>query len=621
MTPSMHPGTGHTITMGILALAILAAVSCASDSPPQIAITGLVLSPTETPVANALVAVTTATANSAILTTRSDKNGLFNATVPKTGDYSFTATAPGLTAAYHPPEAFSGAASDGQVTLRMGGAGITISGWARDDTSASLSDSLVRLIRLSSDVGDVFYTRTDADGRYEASLIPGDGYLVSIEVENAIARNERVPGDRSVEIDLEVSVPRPAPGSVVSWIKRHAVPLTTVHAGNGFDDMQPLRSIVGDARVVALGEATHGSREFFLAKHRMLEFLVEEMGFRVLAFEANWSESLAVNDYVLHGTGDPVAALAGLQFWTWNTEEVLAMVEWIRAYNAGRPLGQRVSFYGVDAQYAGGAAVGVSDYLERVSPGEAARVRGWSRPLALHGPMKLFQAITVEQRQALIEGAAALPQRLEEKRAAWSMETSVWDWTIAHQHATTLAQAVDLYVGMSEGVFTGRDRSMADNVEWILNTHPAGTRIALWAHNGHISRRGDVQLGSHLSQRLGEAYLNVGFAFGRGAFQAKDRTGERPSPDLAVEHTVTKAPPGSYGAAFSRSGHPIMLLDLRRVPADGEIGAWFARPHLQRQIGAVFRGEQEMLSSLVLGEDFDAVLFVKTTTRARPLGP
>jgi hypothetical protein len=72
-----------------------------------------------------------------------------------------------------------------------------------------------------------------------------------------------------------------------------------------------------------MGEATHGSREFFQMKHRMLEFLAEKMGFTVFAIEANWPESLAVNDFVLNGEGDPAVALAGMYFWTWNTEEVL----------------------------------------------------------------------------------------------------------------------------------------------------------------------------------------------------------------------------------------------------------------------------------------------------------
>ena len=125
--------------------------------------------------------------------------------------------------------------------------------------------------------------------------------------------------------------------------------------------MHGLRALVGQARVVALGEATHGTREFFQLKHRMLEFLVEEMGFRVFAIEANWPECLAINDYVLHGEGDPEEALAGIYFWTWNTEEVLELIEWMRRYNADPAHEQKLKFYGVDMQYTVGAASAIDN--------------------------------------------------------------------------------------------------------------------------------------------------------------------------------------------------------------------------------------------------------------------
>ena len=137
-------------------------------------------------------------------------------------------------------------------------------------------------------------------------------------------------------IDLAVAEKRePAPAAVREWLRRRAIPLKTAEAGNGFEDLEPLKAAVGEARIVALGEATHGTREFFQLKHRMFEFLVEEMGFRIFAIEANWTEALRVNDYLLRGEGDPSQTLAGLYFWVWNTKEVLALIEWMRSYNLG----------------------------------------------------------------------------------------------------------------------------------------------------------------------------------------------------------------------------------------------------------------------------------------------
>src|SRR5687768_990521 len=124
--------------------------------------------------------------------------------------------------------------------------------------------------------------------------------------------------------------------AAVAWIKEHAVRLKSVQAGAGFEDLQPLKKIIGDARIVSLGESTHGSREIFQMKHRLVEFLASEMGFTIFSIEANMPESYRINGYVLGGEGDPDKLIAGMYFWTWNTREVKSMVEWMRTFNASK---------------------------------------------------------------------------------------------------------------------------------------------------------------------------------------------------------------------------------------------------------------------------------------------
>jgi erythromycin esterase-like protein len=126
---------------------------------------------------------------------------------------------------------------------------------------------------------------------------------------------------------------QPAPTEIDPWIKANAIPLSTVQAGHGFADMQLLKLIIGDARMVSLGEATHGTREFFQLKHRMVEFLATGMGFTIFSIEANMPEAYRLNDYVLNGKGNAAELLKGMYFWTWNTKEVLEMIEWMRASN------------------------------------------------------------------------------------------------------------------------------------------------------------------------------------------------------------------------------------------------------------------------------------------------
>jgi hypothetical protein len=159
----------------------------------------------------------------------------------------------------------------------------------------------------------------------------------------------------------------------VAWIRDNAVKLQMVEAGHGFEDMQPLKKIVGDAKIVSLGEATHGTREFFQLKHRMLEFLATNMGFNIFSIEANMPEAYRLNDFVLNGRGDPARLIKGMYFWTWDTQEVLDMILWMREFNkSGKG---RLQFSGFDMQTPNVAAEIVDDFVAGADPDYAKVVR------------------------------------------------------------------------------------------------------------------------------------------------------------------------------------------------------------------------------------------------------
>lgn len=179
--------------------------------------------------------------------------------------------------------------------------------------------------------------------------------------------NDGAFADNTGYFEFDVSfVSRATVEETTTWVKRNAMPLRTVEAGNGFDDLQPLKTLIGNARIVSLGEATHGTREFFQMKHRLMEFLATEMGFTIFSIEANMPESYRMNDYVLNGNGDPKAILRGMYFWTWQTEEVLAMVEWMRQFNASGK--GRVQFTGFDMQTPDVAITVARDFIAKAEP-------------------------------------------------------------------------------------------------------------------------------------------------------------------------------------------------------------------------------------------------------------
>jgi len=157
------------------------------------------------------------------------------------------------------------------------------------------------------------------------------------------------------------------------WVKAHAIPLASAQAGQGFDDLDPLRAVIGDARIVGMGEPTHGTREAFQFKHRMFEFLVEKMGFNIFAIEGNMPEAAAISRYVQTGEGDPRKLIEGMYFWTWNTEEVFDMVQWMRAWNKAHPDRTPIQFTGFDMQNSNVASIIAHEFLKEHAPDLADR--------------------------------------------------------------------------------------------------------------------------------------------------------------------------------------------------------------------------------------------------------
>ena len=304
----------------------------------------------------------------------------------------------------------------------------------------------------------------------------------------------------------------PDPAAVAAWLGQRAVPFDTVEPDQGHADLQPVLGLVGAARVVSLGEATHGTAEFFKMKHRLLRLLVEEKGFTEFAIEASFPDTEAINEFVLTGRGDPRRVLAGQGFWTWTTEEVLDMVLWMRAHNArgGRP----VTFRGFDMQHPAPSMDAVVDYLRTVDPAEAEAVAALYapyRPYSTWTTIGGYQSAPFETRTLSRANVAEVIRRLEASRAQLEARTSAAAFALAHRHARVVVQAEGVHAGTAQ-----RDQYMAENAAWLLDQAGPEARMVLWAHNLHVQRGslgGQLAMGAHLHSRYGAGMVVVGFAF------------------------------------------------------------------------------------------------------------
>lgn len=422
----------------------------------------------------------------------------------------------------------------------------------------------------------------------------------------------------------------PAPPTTVAWLRDHAIPLATTDATDDFTDLQPLKALIGDARIVSLGEQTHGTHEFFTTKHRLVRFLVREMGFTTFAMEANFPEADRVDAYLQTGNGNPAHLLAGLYFWTWNTQEVLDMLLWLRAANteAGNPL--PIRFRGFDCQFIGTAIEAVVTYLRVVDPDRAAAVQ---MRYALHDarpwagdPVALLQTESPETQIAYQGSVQAIYDDLLAARDPYLSRAVPAAYTAVCQAARVVVQAVEIALAPGNTGAAIRDRSMAENVGWLLDQAGPGAKMIVWAHNGHI---GTVpygnnappvppikSMGMYLRERYGKALWTCGFACSTGTFNAYAQH----DPSLLIAgpmatHPLTAPRDDSYEAALQQTGIARLAVDLRPTASAAE-GQWLAGPHPFRLIGALYADDypEDFWYATRLPETFDTVVYLRDTT-------
>jgi erythromycin esterase len=572
------------------------------------------------PVAGALVAAVEPQSPQPTALTRSDAQGVFRFAALAPTKYGVTATAEGHTAGLTLGIAVS-TGKTARADVKLGGESIILSGTIVDDaTGHPAKNAKVAAGRESEADGDLFAVDVH-DGHFRA-LLPRARYGVTVTAPGYADERRGIPANST---DLTLRMTRswpsgPAPSAVVDWLRTHAVPLKTVDPEHGFEDLAPLAASIGDARIVGLGEATHGTHEFFRLKHRLLEWLVAERGFNVFALEASMPESFDVNQYVLTGRGDPQKALATLSGWTWDTEETLDLIRWMRRWNED-PKHKKVKFYGFDMQSAPRPVKVVLEYVARVAPQEATALTAPLLPLRRAIDAEASASWPTDDKQRVTQAASALLERFDSARAEWSARSSPDEWAVARQHARILVQFLREWLADPSSQGELRDEAGAENVGWILDHEGPESKIVIWAHDGHVAHGSHDPswrpMGLHLTRTWGKAYVVVGLGFGHGSFHARDLDDNY----RLRSFTVGPLPAGSFDATLHAVGVPLLVIDLRS-PATGIVADWLAVKHAKRDFGATFSDKWPPLvpaNPNVIPHEFDLVAFVDETSAAHDL--
>ncbi|MGW7520771.1 erythromycin esterase family protein [Streptomyces sp. NPDC054796] len=381
-------------------------------------------------------------------------------------------------------------------------------------------------------------------------------------------------------------------GSVVDAIDRSAHTLRTTRPTGSLRDLDALGRMIKDADVVGLGEATHGSRDFFRMKHRVFRYLVEKRGFRSFSLELPWSSGVRLDEYVVHGKGD-LDEIVREEFQgtyrIWNNQDYRDLLTWMRDYNRHHP-DDPVRFMGNDMGYAGPELYGrVTDYVSRRYPRLLEQVTELYRGLAPTTDAATYSEaylkLPLGERQERAERTRKVYDLLRAQHpGTGGRQDHVWMVQHAlaiHQMARGMSFDLDDEAQIAQ-MMKLRDQVMADNVRW-WRRH-TGDRTLLSAHNTHVSydsfdARYPKTQGSFLHDALGSGYVSVGFSFYEGAFKAFGT-----DDNVMRTYRVPGAPQGSNEETLDRSRREDYILDMRTAPKAAR--AWLDEERATWNIGA-----------------------------------
>jgi erythromycin esterase len=350
----------------------------------------------------------------------------------------------------------------------------------------------------------------------------------------------------------------------VQWLTESSFDLQTSNPDAKIEGV-PFEKIFADVKMVMVGEATHGTKEFAEMKDRLFRYLVENMGFRYFFVEADFTAGLAVDRYICGEGGDPVDVLKGLRFYHIVNKEGLALITWMKSFNETKGAGDKIRFFGMDCTISADALAELKDYFRRVDTEfydvvKAMNVRNHRPDLPKLYRMESLSRDTIQLFQA----------RLATYKTRYVDASSEMDYKIAVRFGEALSQSFE--ISQAEATYAKREEFMAANVEWVLNEIEPGPKKAfLWAHNDHVMYGNIMEgsgklvgssLGTHIKNSLDGKVYSVGQYFNYGSFVAneikKDSTIKR------VWH-VDENPDNRFLYLMSRTNMDALFMDFHSI--------------------------------------------------------
>jgi erythromycin esterase-like protein len=403
------------------------------------------------------------------------------------------------------------------------------------------------------------------------------------------------------------------------------------------DGFGPLLDMIGDADIVLIGEASHGTDEFYRIRAELTKALITRKGFNLVAAEADWPNAYRVNRWVRHASSDADADTALSDFtrfprWMWRNTVVVDFIEWLRRHNESREYAARTGFYGLDLYSLHTSMAAVLSYLDKVDPAAAARARYRYSCFEDYGeePQAYGYAASFDLSQSCEDEVVAQLVELRRRAAEYATRDgriAADDYFFAEHNARLVRNAEQYYRSMFAGRVSSwnlRDTHMHQTLEALLEhaKNTTGTaRAVVWAHNSHLGDAratymatiGELNLGQLVREQCGQRARLIGFTTHSGTVTAASNWDE-PAQRMRVRPSL----PESYERLF----HDVGVSRFALLLHEADVHAALQASRLERAIGVIYRPDSERASHYFparLADQFDAVIHVDETHALQPL--
>jgi erythromycin esterase len=389
-----------------------------------------------------------------------------------------------------------------------------------------------------------------------------------------------------------------------------------------FSDLEYLKTIVKDSKIIALGESTHGTSEFFKVKHRILQYGILELGVRVFILEDNQLVVEGINEYVLYGIGEAETVIKGL-FNVWNTEEMLQLIKWVRAYNIAHPM-VMVEFVGMDVQNPQLALNAIDEFLKQKDSELQKKSNQLLSDINQEWSNSYFKDETVLikwDRDAEENHTIFLNNKSKWLRESKNKSDSLKvEWAV--KNARSVKQFVESALG---GNYEGRDKAMAENVKWIISQRSPSTRVVIWAHDSHVSRGDSKDAGSNffsgqsMGSYLSKEYKSDYSALGLFTYQGKCLGTISYSNFNQIDFEIYTSPVGSLDEGLHQVSSNIkegyLMMNLRPFRNDPSRYDWLNIKRPVRYVGYVAE-DYGFGGRYSIPYQFDGIIFIDKSTAA-----